>query len=343
MSHTQRRLEILREKAQSGDARAQYDLGLTFYRGDGVPQDMNAARLWLTKAADQGQREAHVLLNLEGLRLDQGVQFKLGGAPKKDPPHPKVEIVTRKSISVTVPLSPGGGGNQAAQLTLMEDIRDAIEETRTALPDDEALKERILEGLAAMLKCLRTGSIPDPHTRGMMSLGSIVFRGLEEYGGLDAYKRKVYRIGRAFEDLKDLPATQSTTPPEATVRQGGAESESLTPPLTGSGRFRGGDKHANVARAVDAIEAELRRLGWWSETPPTAEQMAFTAAFAMDTMPLSKWVQFILLPRVRAIIEQRGAFPASSMVGAHAVREYDGQDAGRLVELLSEFDDVVME
>jgi len=93
---------------------------------------------------------------------------------------------------------------------------------------------------------------------------------------------------------------------------------------------------------VDQIEAELKSIGWWSDTPPTDEQMNFTQAFAMDTMPLAMWMQFVLLPRVRQIILSRGAFPGQSMVGAQAVREYDGQDeAANLVALLCQFDEAV--
>ncbi|MGO9258245.1 MAG: YqcC family protein [Bryobacteraceae bacterium] len=37
-----------------------------------------------------------------------------------------------------------------------------------------------------------------------------------------------------------------------------------------------------------------------------------------DTMTFYQWLQFVLLPRVREIIDQHGAFPAKSAVGAYA-------------------------
>jgi len=39
---------------------------------------------------------------------------------------------------------------------------------------------------------------------------------------------------------------------------------------------------------LDLIEAELRRLGWWQSAPASPEQMAFTRAFAADTMAFCK-------------------------------------------------------
>ena len=59
----------------------------------------------------------------------------------------------------------------------------------------------------------------------------------------------------------------------------------------------------------------------------------------MDTMAFSQWLQFIFVPRVKQIVEDKEEFPTSSMVAVQATREFDGDDkADRLVELLSEFD-----
>ena len=97
--------------------------------------------------------------------------------------------------------------------------------------------------------------------------------------------------------------------------------------------------HEEVGAAANAIEAEMRRIGMWSEQPPAPEAFEFTQAFAMDTMPYSQWLQWVFLPRVRSIIAERGEFPSRSMVGTQAVREFDGTwEANELVSLLSNFD-----
>ena len=89
---------------------------------------------------------------------------------------------------------------------------------------------------------------------------------------------------------------------------------------------------------ADRIEAEMRRIGWWQSAPLRPEQLHFKQAFAMDTMTLAQWLQFIFLPRVREAAASN-EFPSGSSVGAQAVREFDGDpDAGGLVTLLSEFD-----
>jgi uncharacterized protein YqcC (DUF446 family) len=94
-----------------------------------------------------------------------------------------------------------------------------------------------------------------------------------------------------------------------------------------------------VAARLDEIEAAMKAGGFWQADPLPAEAYQFTQAFGMDTMIFSQWLQFVFIPRVRAIIDHKQPFPTRSMVGAQAVREFDGvRKADRLVTLLAEFD-----
>jgi uncharacterized protein YqcC (DUF446 family) len=97
--------------------------------------------------------------------------------------------------------------------------------------------------------------------------------------------------------------------------------------------------YAIVQKKIDAIEAEMKRIGYWQSEPLDPGQYGFQRAFAMDTMTFSQWLQFIFIPRVKEIVAIAGEFPRRSMVGAQAVREFDGApEASDLVGLLSEFD-----
>jgi uncharacterized protein YqcC (DUF446 family) len=99
------------------------------------------------------------------------------------------------------------------------------------------------------------------------------------------------------------------------------------------------DRYQAAAAYADRIERELRALNAWQSDRPPAGAYESEAAFFADTMTFYQWLQFVLLPRVREIVEQRGQFPGESSVGAYAVRALDGRDAdGGLIELLSEFD-----
>ena len=55
-----------RKAAEQGDAQAQFCLGVSYFAGHGVPQDFSVAGQWYRKAAEQGHAGAQV--NLELLR-----------------------------------------------------------------------------------------------------------------------------------------------------------------------------------------------------------------------------------------------------------------------------------
>src|SRR5262245_35804007 len=74
-SAEERRIAALTEIAQK-DARAAYDLGLRFFRGDGVRQDSYQALQWMREAAERGDVRAQLavgrfyLMGLEEMGSD---------------------------------------------------------------------------------------------------------------------------------------------------------------------------------------------------------------------------------------------------------------------------------
>ena len=54
----------MRRAAKQGEASAQYNLGLMYFRGEGVPQDYGAAFDWFQLAAEQGDIGAQLALGL---------------------------------------------------------------------------------------------------------------------------------------------------------------------------------------------------------------------------------------------------------------------------------------
>ena len=62
-------LRELRPFAEQGDAVAQYNLGLMYHDGQGVPQDYAEAARWFRKAAGHGHPAAQ---NILGLMYGQG-------------------------------------------------------------------------------------------------------------------------------------------------------------------------------------------------------------------------------------------------------------------------------
>ena len=63
-------LEAFKVAAEKGDAIAQFNLGLSYYHGNGVPQDNTQAVYWYREAAEQGHPDAKEILEKDfGIEL----------------------------------------------------------------------------------------------------------------------------------------------------------------------------------------------------------------------------------------------------------------------------------
>lgn len=124
------------------------------------------------------------------------------------------------------------------------------------------------------------------------------------------------------------------------VRHPAARAHRSRPVVSRSERLR------RVLHQLDAIEAELRRLGWWSENPPDllAEVRAGTLRTYLDAPSFELWLQCVFLPNARAAAES-DALPSTSQVGLMALRQYDYHssvpEAQPLLRLLHDFDSIV--
>ena len=82
--------------------------------------------------------------------------------------------------------------------------------------------------------------------------------------------------------------------------------------------------HTEVAAVLIDVEAELRRLRLWDDAPPSAAALASTQPFAVDTLTLPQWLQFIFLPRMYALLEARAALPGQCGIAPMAEEYFRG-------------------
>ena len=74
----------------------------------------------------------------------------------------------------------------------------------------------------------------------------------------------------------------------------------------------------DIILLLDKIEQELRRQNVWMAIPPSPEAMSSTIPFCMDTMTFSQWLQWVFIPRVRAILDQGSNLPKGSDIKPYA-------------------------
>lgn len=94
-----------------------------------------------------------------------------------------------------------------------------------------------------------------------------------------------------------------------------------------------------MARQLDEIEAEMKRLGLLSDTSQWMPEI--TSAFGYGQVSFEQWLTGVFLPKARAAIEA-DELPSTSQVGVAAMRNFDGDDRmNGLVSLVASFDQSV--
>lgn len=81
-----------------------------------------------------------------------------------------------------------------------------------------------------------------------------------------------------------------------------------------------------IAALLMDVEKELRELRLWQAEPISAEALASTEPFAIDTMNFSQWLQFIFIPRLYGLIEQQLALPTHCSVAPMAEEYFAGMN-----------------
>ncbi|RZO80665.1 MAG: YqcC family protein [Halieaceae bacterium] len=69
-----------------------------------------------------------------------------------------------------------------------------------------------------------------------------------------------------------------------------------------------GTRSEIAAQLID-LEAGLRQLDLWADVPPAAEALQSEQPFAMDSLELEEWLQFIFLPTIYAVLDSGGTLP----------------------------------
>ncbi|OLU32173.1 pseudouridine synthase [Pseudomonas sp. PA15(2017)] len=100
---------------------------------------------------------------------------------------------------------------------------------------------------------------------------------------------------------------------------------------------------ALIADQLLLVERALRVQGWWESSPPSAQALASEQPFCIDTLDFSQWLQWIFLPRMKAIIEAGAELPAVSGILPMAEQVYgaENQEAAALLKALGDFDRLI--
>ena len=95
-----------------------------------------------------------------------------------------------------------------------------------------------------------------------------------------------------------------------------------------------------VLPILTAIEQELLSLQLWSEQRPSDEALGSTQPFCIDTLTLPQWIQFVLIERLRHMIDAQLPLPHQCGVAPIAEEFFKpaSLDSRHLIELLEQLD-----
>ncbi|MDF7680116.1 YqcC family protein [Enterobacteriaceae bacterium ESL0689] len=81
---------------------------------------------------------------------------------------------------------------------------------------------------------------------------------------------------------------------------------------------------------LQRLEMMLRQAGLWQETAPDSRALASTQPFCLDTLEPLEWLQWVLLPRMRQLLDSQQPLPQNVAItpyyemaldSAHPLRE----------------------
>lgn len=94
-----------------------------------------------------------------------------------------------------------------------------------------------------------------------------------------------------------------------------------------------------VTQTIEAIKSEMVRLSLWDTSPPSQEALSSQQPFCIDTLDFTQWLQWILIPRLEAILKTNIPLPNSSAIHTYAEEALQSRsDNTGLIALIQQLD-----
>jgi uncharacterized protein YqcC (DUF446 family) len=70
--------------------------------------------------------------------------------------------------------------------------------------------------------------------------------------------------------------------------------------------------HQELIRELGILQLELQTLGLWSDIAPSENALLSTEPFCSDLMSFAEWLQWIFIPRLNYLAENKAQLPRKS-------------------------------
>lgn len=99
-------------------------------------------------------------------------------------------------------------------------------------------------------------------------------------------------------------------------------------------------KYAKTQALLASLEQNLREAGFWQASYPSPEALSSSAPFCCDTLAFEQWLQFVFIPRMQALLDNRASLPTNIAIcpmGEEAFKPH-GAKASAVIDVLAEID-----
>lgn len=102
-------------------------------------------------------------------------------------------------------------------------------------------------------------------------------------------------------------------------------------------------REQRITALLGAIEQEMQNVGLWQTQPPSADALASTQPFCVDTLLFTEWVQWLMLPRLQQMLQSQTPLPQNSNMHAMAEEAFKQltADTKQLLELIKALDNAL--
>jgi uncharacterized protein YqcC (DUF446 family) len=107
------------------------------------------------------------------------------------------------------------------------------------------------------------------------------------------------------------------------------------------------ENHHQVGLALQVLQQTMVTTNHWSDVGISVEALGSQQPFCLDTMNFSQWLQFIFIPRIRALINAGQALPTlvkGQGLEPMACQFYKNTDADRdIIVLIRQIDGLLQD
>lgn len=99
------------------------------------------------------------------------------------------------------------------------------------------------------------------------------------------------------------------------------------------------NEYQQIKRLLTRLEGALLRYGYWEQTPPSKEALSSVAPFAIDTLDCTQWLQWIFIPKMQHLIENKMPLPTSFAISPYIEETFcEGHKHEKILRISKELD-----